>query len=148
MKYLITALCLLAMPVTAQHVAECDWQSGARNIAEPWGDNTETFGNDDVRLALLDTIEPAAAAFHLLVLSPPYTEVGDRQCRVISFSEGYGFFGIYFAQLKASYDPKTGLTFKLPIRVYSQSDHGSDPAMLTVTLNQSTGDITASYALD
>lgn len=148
MKHLVAALCLLAMPVTAQHVAECDWQSGARNIAEPWEENTRTFAKGAVRLALLDTLEPAAAAFHLLILSPPYNEVGDRQCRVVSLSDGLGFYGVDFAGIDAGYDATTGLTFRLPIRLYSQQDHESDPATLTVTLNQSTGDITASYTPD
>lgn len=148
MKYLIAAFCLLAAPVAAQQAVDCDWQSSARNIAEPWDENTQTYANGNVRLALLDTLEPAAAAFHLLILSPPYTELGDRQCRVVSLSDGLGFYSLDFARIDAGYDPKTGLTFRMPIRLYSQQDHGSDPAMLTVTLNQSTGDITASYALD
>ncbi len=57
---LFLALCLAA-PVAAQTVGDCDtWQTSARNLAEPWEANSRTFANGDIRVALLDTIEPAA----------------------------------------------------------------------------------------
>ena len=64
----------MAGPAVAQQVRDCDWLASAWNLAEPWEENTRTFANGAVRLALLDAIEPGAVPFHLLVLSPPWDE--------------------------------------------------------------------------
>lgn len=138
-------ICVLAGPALAQPITvlECDWQSSARNIVEPWESNTRTFSNGQTRLALLDTIEPAAGWAWLLVLSPPYGEVGDRQCRVIGV-DGMGFSGMGFEQLSASYDPATGLRFSLPAqRMGPEGDFVW--GTLGFVLNQATGDIRGTW---
>ncbi|CAN0606350.1 unnamed protein product, partial [Ectocarpus sp. 12 AP-2014] len=95
-----TALATLALssgtfvsPSLAQSVGDCDWRASAQALVEPWDapENTRTFANGDVRLAIIDTIEPAAGAFHLIILSPPYDEVGGRQCQVVSTNSSVGF---------------------------------------------------------
>ena len=108
MKALIAALALLATPATAQEVVECDWRATAAALAEPWEDNSATFANGAVRIALLDTIDPAAGALHLLVLSPPFNELGDRQCRVVSHGQGVGFAGLYFSEAEFNFEPLGG----------------------------------------
>ena len=110
----LAALVGMAGSASAQEAVFCDWQASAQAIVEPWSEHTRTFANGDVRLALLDTIEPAAGAFHILVLSPPYDELGSRQCRTIGMSSGMGFGGVDFATLDADYDPSVGLIFGLP----------------------------------
>ncbi|MEO1951610.1 hypothetical protein BMI91_11630 [Thioclava sediminum] len=127
------------------YVGSCDFAARADNIVEPWSENTATFANGAVRLALMDTIEPAAAAFHILVLSPPFDEVGGRQCRVISAAKDTGFGGVDFAALSASYDPATGLSLMLPVSTY---DGTGDPMshQLHMTLNQATGVIATEVA--
>lgn len=137
-----TAVAMTA-PALAQTVAECDWRSQARAIAEPWEAHTRTFANGDVRLALLDTVEPAAGALHMLILSPPYDELGTRQCRVISLQDSIGFAALAFDQLTASYDPAVGLIFTLPAGRYDPDTGGTIPAMLGFTLNQASGAIHA-----
>ena len=136
----LAALALLAAPAAAQEVLDCDWQAGARNIPEPWEAHTRTFANGQTRLAVLDTVEPAAGAFWLLVLSPPYSELGDRHCAVIGRG-GMGFAGIDFGALDAGYDPARGLIFTLPVTVYDDATGGVAPDVLTVVLNQATGRI-------
>ena len=91
------------------------------------------------RIAVLDTDgEPAGGSYYLLVLSPPYGELGGRQCRVIGYrSIGFGY--IDFLAIKTSYDPAKGLTFILPVEVYDGSNFV--PATLSATLNQATGHI-------
>ena len=143
MRPILPALSLLLLPALAAAqesvatVSDCDWQASAWNLAEPWDENTRTFSNGQTRLALLDTIEPAAAWAHILVLSPPYGEVGGRQCKVVGLNGG-GFGGVKFDQLSASYDPATGLTFTVPVQVY---DGDFVWATLRFTLNQATGAI-------
>ncbi|MDO8884630.1 MAG: hypothetical protein Q7V11_16945 [Pseudotabrizicola sp.] len=127
-----------ALPTTAQEVAECDWRSAAQAIAEPWEDNTVTFANGRVRLAVMDVMEPAAGAFHLLILSPPYAELGERQCRIMSARGSFGFAGLSLAGATASYDPATGLTVSLAAKRWSEGDVFSDTRLL-VAINQATG---------
>mgnify|MGYP000713528392 CR=1 FL=1 len=147
MKALIAALALLATPATAQEVVECDWRATAAALAEPWEDNSATFANGAVRIALLDTIDPAAGALHLLVLSPPFNELGDRQCRVVSHGQGVGFAGLYFSELEAGYDPAKGLTFSVPVQIYLPEESFSNGGQLHIALNQSTGAIAVDLEL-
>ncbi|MDO9639515.1 MAG: hypothetical protein Q7J44_13335 [Pseudotabrizicola sp.] len=131
----------LGLPATAQDVADCDWRGAAQAIAEPWEDNTATFANGAVRLAVMDVMEPAAAAYHLLILSPPHAELGERQCRVMSAQGSFGFAGLSVLGATATYDPATGLTVTLPAKRWSDGDVFTDTA-LHVTINQATGAIT------
>ncbi len=132
---------LMASGAFAQDLHECDWMAMAGNIAEPWEDNTRTFANGNVRLAVLDTIEPAAGAYHLLLLSPPFDEIGERQCRVISLDGGVGFGAFDWPRLDASYDPSVGLTFHVRVQRYDAVIANYVWNWLTFTLNQSTGQI-------
>ena len=145
MKHLLlntAALTALALPAVAQQVADCDWQASAQAIVEPCAQNTRTFANGDVRLALLDTIEPAAGAFHILVLSPPYDELGSRHCATIGMSNGIGLGGADLSTLEADYDPSVELIFTMQVRVFDGVDFR--PGKLRFTLNQATGRIGAS----
>ncbi len=132
---------MLASPVAAQQAVPCDWATRADGIVEPWEAHTATFANGAVRLALLDTVEPAAGAFHILILSPPYDEVGARQCATLGLSDGIGFAGADFSSLEAQYDAKVGLVFQMNITRFEGVDFV--PAILMFTLNQATGHIDA-----
>ncbi|MGR3838173.1 MAG: hypothetical protein ACU0A2_07430 [Cognatishimia sp.] len=140
---LAAALACSATAGMALEVSECDWKARADSIAEPWEAYTRTFANGDVRLALLDTVEPAAAAFHILIISPPYDELGTRQCRTLGMASGGGFSGVTFDALDATYDPSVGLIFNLPVATYDGSNGEFIEGELLFTLNQATGDIDA-----
>ena len=140
---LSAALIGLASGASAQAVLPCDWQASAANIAEPWEENTRTFANGAVRVAVLDTVEPAAGALHVLLLSPPFGELGERQCRVIAIDEGIGFSGLRFDTLVARYDPTVGLMFQMPVQRYSNDSDVFEEVTLSFTLNQATGEIRA-----
>lgn len=140
----MAALLALWWPLgaVAQVVTPCDWQVSAENLAEPWEDNTRTFANGAIRLAVLDTAEPAAAAFHLLVLSPPVDMLGLRQCRVVAMPGPTGFGFLTLQGATAAYDPARGLTVTLSGGTYD--DRGQPVAgTVRVTINQATGQITA-----
>ena len=141
----LTALALcLAAPAMAQEIGTCDdYRSSAALLAEPWEENTRVFAEGAVRLALIDTYEPAAAAFHLVVLSPPYDELGFGQCALVSFDGGMGFAGLNVAATEADYDPATGLTFTIPATRWLMETDTYVDAVLHMTLNQATGAITA-----
>lgn len=131
-------------PAFAQTVEDCDWRASLHAMAEPWEESTRTFANGDVRLAVTDVIEPAAGAFHLIILSPPYDELGGRQCAVISASGSIGFSGLTLDGMTSAYDPAVGLIFTLQAGAYNPETGGTIPQALTVTLNQANGGITAS----
>lgn len=131
----------LATPLAAQQVQDCDWIARADAIVEPWEDHTTTFANGNVRLALMDVTEPAAGSYHILILSPPYDEIGNRQCKTLGASENIGFSGVDWSSLDAGYDPAVGLTFGVDGRIFDGSDFV--PGWLRFTLNQATGAIRA-----
>jgi hypothetical protein len=141
----LTLLALvLGSPAAAQEVSICDdFRSSAFALADPWEANTRLFANGEVRLAVSDTIEPAAGAFHLIVISPPYDELGLRQCRVVSDEGGVGFGGLSLDGIEATYDPATGLGFGIASGRYDLETGEFRPATLRVTLNQATGEIIA-----
>ncbi|RMC36468.1 hypothetical protein C9E81_07365 [Paracoccus alkanivorans] len=147
----LLTLILAAAPALSQDVSnsgmvrKCDDATRADTIAEPWEENTATYSDGAIRIARLDFTEPAAAAVKLLVLSPPRDELGLRQCRVVSLSDGMGFYDIDFARREASYDPQRGLTISMPARQYlPESDQGGDDGwfQLYITINQQSGEIT------
>ena len=135
------ALALLASPLTAQEVSDCDWRASAQAIVEPGEDNSRTFANGDVRVALMDAIEPAMGAFHLLVLTPPFDEIGARQCKVISFDQGMGFTTLDISSLQADYVPGRGLELQMLGRIAAPEYDFTNVVNLWVIINQSTGDI-------
>ena len=142
-RALAAALALLAGPAAAQVVAPCDWQASAAAIAEPWEENTATFSGGRVRIAALDTVEPAGGFAWLLVLSPPFDEIGARQCRVVGLTDGMGFAGLFLDTLVSAYDPATGLSLTLDVRLLDPASNTFARAPLALVLNQATGEITA-----
>lgn len=140
--------CTVAAPVTAQELLPCDWQTSARNLIEPWEDNTRTFANGDVRIAALDTIEPAVGFAYLMILSPPYDALGGRQCAAIGHTGGMGFAGMAFDTLQSGYEPGQGLTLKLQVTVFEPADGDFSQQSLEIIVNQASGAITASLAAD
>ncbi|GGM06492.1 hypothetical protein GCM10011534_30480 [Pseudooceanicola nanhaiensis] len=140
---LIPLVCLAAAPLSAASVSDCGDRASARFLAEPWEENTATFAEGEVRLAVLDMKEPAGAPSYLVVLSPPYNEVGDRQCKMVEAQPNYGFYQIDLATVEAEQDAETGLTLRIPVTDYADGWKNPPPFPLTVTINQSTGEVTA-----
>ena len=139
---LAAALMLLSGAAQAQQVEvmPCGDADRVDTIAEPWDRNTATYANSDVRVALLDMVEPAGGAWKLAVISPPRDELGLRQCRVIG-ADGIGFYGLDFASRRADYDRQRGLVLTFPATRYSDAAPEGEPYRLVVTLNQQTGEI-------
>lgn len=134
-------LSLLASPLAAQEVLPCDNMAFADAIVEPWEDNTRTFANGAVRVALLDAIEPALGSFYFLVLSPPYDDMGQRRCQIIGFDGGVGFTTLDFSSLGAAYEPARGLELQLLGRIAVPEYDFTNPVNLWVIVNQATGEI-------
>lgn len=141
------ALSVLAAPqVQAQSAHICDdWQSQAWNLAEPWDANSRVFANGAIRVALIDTVEPAAAAFFLLVLHPlPGDEMQGRNCHLVGQGPLIGFAGVDFASLTAAYDPANGLVLTLPV-TRADANGGFFADRLSVTVNQTHETISVAF---
>ncbi len=140
------AALIFAAPASAITVEECDWRASLAGIPEPWEDHTRTYANGDVRITVTDMIEPAAGAFHLVVISPPYDELGGKQCRVVSLNGATGFTRLITSTASSAYNPAVGLTLTLPSGTYNPETGGTDEQDLLVTINQATGDIDVRWA--
>ncbi|MDO5371482.1 hypothetical protein [Paracoccus sp. (in: a-proteobacteria)] len=141
------ALALLPSAGFAAHVGPCDAAVNARYLVEPWAENSATYANGAVRVALFDNVEPAAAALHLMVISPPADETGMPQCRRVSLQEGSGFYSLDFAGRTAAYDPASGLILTFPAERHDPDTGAGAPATLRVTIDQRSGDIAAELSL-
>ncbi|GFE66403.1 hypothetical protein [Litoreibacter roseus] len=138
--FVMVAFCPLS--VAAMDIARCDTRMQVTNVAEPWDKFTRTYANGDVRLVVIDTIEPAAGSVYLVVLSPPRDTLGRRQCRRISPVETLGFGGLNLDRVHSDYDPAVGLTVTMPAQTFDGFEFLD--RQLSVVINQATGDITAS----
>lgn len=130
-----------ASPAMAQEVTTCDWRASALNLVEPWEDYTQTFANGALRVALIDTIEPAAAAFHLMVIGPTVDEIGAPTCALVSHVDGLGFSGFEFTELVASYDPEFGLLLQAPVQTFVPDTGDFRANILDVLVHLGTGEI-------
>lgn len=142
MKWIAAVLAVCAAPLAAQEVSPCDDRAWPDAIVEPWESHTRTFANGDVRVAVLDTIEPALGAYFFLVLSPPYDDMGGRVCQMVGFHGGAGFTNIRFETLEAEYVPSRGLEMQMLVRIADLESDFTNVAKLWVTLNQASGEIT------
>lgn len=148
MRYILLALTIFfAAPATAQVASGCDWRARADAIVEPWEDNTATFANGAVRVALLDVAEPAAAAYYLLILHPPVDSVAGRTCTVIGLSENLGYSAIFFNELEALYDAAVGLTFLIPAISHLPEEDFHYSVLLSIGVNQASGEVTVTQAV-
>jgi hypothetical protein len=137
------ALYLSALPAGAVTVGPCDGIASVQSVAEPWEANTRTFAKGEIRLVVLDTIEPAVASFYLVILHPPRDELGGPMCSMVSADDGFGFSSMNIGPATAAYDPARGLTVALPVGVYNADTAGFDQGTLSVTINQASGQVQA-----
>ena len=149
MRRLFLALVVASLPlsISAQVVSTCDWRASARAIVEPWEENSITFANGAIRVALLEIIEPAAGASYLLILTRPDDEMGDPQCFVIGFGDGVGYADMSFSELVSAYDPARGLILTIPVQIFSPEESFRNSAQLEITVNQAMGIVAATSKL-
>jgi hypothetical protein len=135
---------LWSAPVSAQMVTDCEsYVTSAQMVAEPWETNTATYAKGAIRVAVMDTVEPAAGAFHLMILAPSDDELGFRACHLVSETSGIGFGGMTLQGAKAAYDPAKGLTLRLPTSFWLPDTDSYVDGILAVTINQATGVVSA-----
>lgn len=146
----LLALTLLPGLAQAQVVQDCrdaDRIASPANIAEPWAEQSRTFADGAIRIALIDTGgEPVCCSAHLLVLSPAggQDEPAYRACRIVSGSEGQGFFDLDIPGTRASYDPARGLLLSVPVAHWTKAVELGRPPIwerMELRVNQATGTV-------
>lgn len=131
------------LPPAAQAACD-DWRSTVQVIAEPWESNSRLFAGDQVRLTVMDTGEPAAGSFFLLIMSPPYGEDGaGRQCRLLSLDGSMGFAGLNLVQASVQAETADTLAVTIPATRWLPDSDSYVDAVLSVKLDLASGDLKA-----
>lgn len=135
----------LAAPGAAQSVNACDWVARPAHLVEPWEDHIRAHADGAIRIALLDTGEPACCSAHLLILAPsgPVDGPEYRACHVLSAGPpGTGFARLDFAGMTATYDPGRGLRLDLPVAYFTDGVDPPRPGRVVVRIDPATGAVT------
>lgn len=143
----VFAACLCAAyqvhAADAQVVMTCDQHTQLALVSEPKALNMRHYANGNVIVAVVDDgRDDVAAALSLVVISPPLSSAGQRQCRRVSLTEANGYAALVLDQAQASYDPASGLTVVVPALAFGSPDALGDKIDLAVTINQASGMIT------
>lgn len=129
-----------AVSADAQVVSICDAALQMDKIAAPEDLNIRHYANGNVLVAVVDDGRAdAAQALSVLVVSPPLDAHGQRQCRLISATQGAGYAALILDKAAAAYDPSIGLTISLPGVFMPSPNSLGDKIDLAVTINQATG---------
>ena len=144
LKYTVAAVVsIFATTAVSQSINTCDYIASAENVVEPWENNTRTFANGNIRIALLNTGgEPVCCANHLLIVSP-HPEHG-KGCHVLSNAEGYGYREVEFEAITSRYEPGVGIMLDIPVGDFDPDTGGVDSRsrrVVRVQINQATGDV-------
>lgn len=144
LKYAVAvSASVLATSAVSETIVACDYIASAANIEEPWENNTRTYANGDIRIALLNTGgEPVCCSNHLLIVSPN-PEYG-KGCHVLSDAEGYGFREVEFKAITSRYEPGTGIVLDVPVGDFDPDTGGvasRSRRVVRVQINQATGDV-------
>ena len=132
---------LFAGPSLAAEVQECTPETvDVGNIPEPWETHSRSFANGAVRIAVLDTVEPAVGAFYLLVLMD--SDDPWRRCRIVA-AQASGFAALSLDAMQSAYDPATGLRLSMDVQQFDVETGRPEPAVLNVLINQTNGTVTA-----
>ena len=133
-----------AQPTQAAILEACNDYASAGLIVEPWDQNTRTFYNGQVRVAVVDTDgEPACCSSYLVVIYPDVDdELGGRSCMMLSQGERSGWAGIDVKAIRTSYNAATGLALAVPVSVLRDDDTGVRKVTINLRLDLRTSKLT------
>lgn len=132
----LALITMVAMPAKAADLALCyDIGLGPENVVvSDTGATHRNFYEGQVMFLLIDTIEPAAAAYGVAVIYPD-PENGMPVCQA-----AVGYSGIDLMAATSTYDPSTGLTVTMPTKSYDHETGSSVPGdALVIKVNLATG---------
>jgi hypothetical protein len=105
---------------TTSFVVKPCQQSESAPTSTEFVNTFRTFSQGAVRVFEMDTYgEPACCSSHLIVYFPAKTEPMMARCfHIASNEDGLGFSAVDLAKAKSSYNPKDGLTLRMPFTFY------------------------------
>ncbi len=148
MKYPILILSLLGVAANAQQVQPCfekdsiPYRASALAIAEPWEENTRSFADGQVRIAVMDTGEPAFGAYYLMVMYGSGNESELRACDLVSQGE-LGFVGMTLNGMEAGYKAGLGLVLQVPTSFYNPVEDEFEEGVVEVLIDRAANQVTA-----
>ena len=133
-----------AAPSRAAILEDCNDYASAGLIVEPWEQNTRTFYNGQVRVAVVDTGgEPVCCSSYLVVIYPNVDdELGGRSCTMLSQGERSGWAGVDVKAIRTSYNATTGLSLAVPVSVLRDDDTGVRKVTINLRLDLRTSKLT------
>ena len=130
----------------AQRVQPCfdgariPYRATAEAVAEPWEENTRSFADGKVRIAVMDTGEPAYGAYYLMIM---YWAGGEmRTCELVSQGD-VGFVGMTLNGMEASYKAGLGLVLKVPTSFYNPVEDAFEDGAIEVLIDRAANSVTA-----
>ena len=145
MKRFLAAAALMAAPAWAMDptasapAVACDGWFHMDSIANPLEENTATYAEGEIRITLIFLWDQQE--YQLAIMHPPRNELGGRQCSLIAVDEDTGFAEIRFQEREARYDPETGLTIIMPVRVEKGETEDEHWETFYININQQTGEV-------
>jgi hypothetical protein len=149
MKKLILMSLLLSTTAFANKVElqPCEEVGATIENLLPGASNQRSFYNERVSLYRYDTIEPAAGSEGIAIAfqAPENAEGGiiTRKCLAVTFINS-----VDLKNATSSYDAKTGVTIRVPIKNYDPETGGSTNGKVEINVRQvNTGKINEGFAL-
>ena len=145
---LILASLLWGSAAFAQRVQPCfdgdriPYRASAEAVAEPWEENTRSFAEGKVRIAVMDTGEPAYGAYYLMVMYWPGGDGALRICDLVSQGE-VGFVGMTLNGMEAGHKAGLGLVLKVPTSFYNPVEDEFEEGVIEVLVDRAANQVTA-----
>jgi hypothetical protein len=134
---LLSALALLADPVTALELKSCDEANvGLTTLIAPVAKNSRTYKDDKISVYAVDTVEPVCCAAGVAVVIPDVAdELGGNKCLAV-----VGVASVQLDEAVSEDDPAKGLLISIPTRVFNEASDSApgEPIKLRVDVEKGT----------
>ena len=134
---LLSALALLATPVTALELKSCEEANvGLTTLIAPVAKHSRTFKDDKISVYAVDTVEPVCCAAGVAVVIPDIAdELGGNKCLAV-----VGVASVQLDEAVSEDDPAKGLLISIPTRVFNEASDSApgEPIKLRVDVEKGT----------
>ena len=134
---LLSALALLANPVTALELKSCEEAHvDLTTLIAPVAKSSRTYKDDKISVYAVDTVEPVCCAAGVAVVIPDVTdELGGNKCLAV-----VGVASVQLDEAVSEDDPAKGLLISIPTRVFNEASDSApgEPIKLRVDVEKGT----------
>lgn len=144
---LVMLSCMSAFAASEIKLQKCNENGIGIESLIPGVGNQKSVYNGNVTLYAYDIIEPAAASQGIAIVYTVPEEFPEgfvvRECAAITYLSG-----VDLKNAKSTYDAKTGVTLKIPVRNYDNETGGTTPGMVELNIKSvNTGTISEGHVL-